>query len=58
MPITQQVRIPKFSEAQEIITRFRSATTEREKHKVIKSIKSRYPVIADRLKKIIETKMK
>ncbi|QOX80820.1 hypothetical protein FY034_17505 (plasmid) [Trichlorobacter lovleyi] len=50
----KQNSTPKFAEAQDILLRFRNANSEREKHKVIKSIQTKYPSIAARLKKVVQ----
>lgn len=45
--------IPKFSEACDILERFRKARTEREKLKVLNTIKQKHPHIAERMAKLI-----
>lgn len=41
--------LPRFQEARDILERFRNAGTEREKIKVINTIKQKYPQIAERM---------
>lgn len=46
-------RIPRRAQVTEILSRFRSAGTEREKRKVANSIKKDFPEISARLTKLI-----
>lgn len=41
--------MPRFQEARDILERFRNASTQREKIKVINTVKQNYPHIAERL---------
>ncbi len=45
--------IPKFNEARDFIERYRGASTEREKRKVLNSIKHKHPQIAERMAKLL-----
>lgn len=44
---------PKMMEARDMVLRFREAATQREKLKVIRTIRQRYPEIAENFAKII-----
>lgn len=45
--------LPKFAEAQQILTDYRSAHTPRAKREVVKNVKKRFPEIAERLSKLL-----
>lgn len=46
--------LPKFQEARQILSDFRSARTPREKREVIKNVQKRFPQIAERLPKLAD----
>lgn len=46
--------IPNRARTMEILSRYRSAKTDRERRKVADSIKKEFPLIAERLFKLIE----
>jgi hypothetical protein len=54
MPTKQkETALPRHQEAKSILSSWRSCQTDRDRHKLIKSLRQSHPLIADNLSKLI-----
>ena len=49
-----KTKTPHIQEAKELINRWRSCTTDRDRHNFIKALRKAWPDMADRFSKLVE----